>query len=372
MARGSVQHKGGDRWEVSVSLGTDPVTGRRRRRSRTCWGSRQDAERLRTVMLGEVDAQTVTPTTGTVGQVLAAWMELVGDDLSPTTRRRYDGIMANYLRPRWGEVRLTDLRVADLDLWYRSLVAGGLAPSTVRQIHAVLRRALAQAVKWDWIRANPAGSATLPRVIPILADPPAPAELRAVLDDLEVHDPLLLAIAQVAATTGMRRSELCALRWSDVDIDHGEIHVRRALVQTGRVLTMKLPKTNQQRRLAIDGTIRKILAAHRERVDETAEFAGTSRARDGYVFSRSVDGSEPCIPDGISQAWRRACERVGVEARLHDLRHFTATELLAAGVDIRTVSARLGHAKTSTTLDIYAHKVSARDQDAADVMGRLI
>lgn len=376
MARGSIQ-KRDQGYEVVVSLGRDPVTGKRRRQSRLVKGSKEDAERALTEMLSKHDRQAVTPSTGTVGQVLEAWYELAKDDLSPTTVRRYRGIIDTYLLDRWGDVKLTDLRLADVDLWYRALGQGdptkkrrALQPASVRQIHAVLRRALGQGVRWGWLPGNPLTEATLPSLRRPDVDPPPVAEILAVLE--QVDRPDLAVLFTVKVSTGMRRSEMCGLRWRDVDLVDGLIRVRRSVVQVGRQLYEKDTKTHAQRKVSIDVGLVALLQEHRARSEAEAAAAMVDLAPAAFVFSRSPDGLEPLIPDSVTQAWRRYALRAGVSGRLHDLRHASATELLGAGVDIRTVAERLGHRQTSTTLNIYAHAMEARDRDAADTMGRLL
>jgi integrase len=115
-----------------------------------------------------------------------------------------------------------------------------------------------------------------------------------------------------------------------------------------------------------------VLTAHRERMVGRARKAAVVPAADGYVFSPALDLRAPWVPDHFTDAWRRLRAKAEVSGRLHDLRHFAATMLIAAGVPIRTVSGRLGHAQTSTTLNIYAGFVEATDQAAAEVLGQLL
>lgn len=381
MARGSIQDRG-DRWEIVVSLGTDPVTGRRRRRSRTVdkdTHSRRDAEKVLTELLSESDQAVITPTAGTIGQVVEAWLDLVDGELSPTTLRRYRQIVVDYVIPRWGDVRLVDLRVVDLDQWYLSLTRGGpgrraLAASSVRQVHAVLRKALSQAVKWGYLPGNPVRDASLPRLSDDEIDPPSMAEVRSVVAKIaEAGDERMRAIVVLLAATGLRRSEVCGLRWRDLDLEAGELRVRRVIVQVGREVFEKAPKTRSSKRpVSIDPTVVEYLVAYRDLVREHARVSGVTLGGAAWMFSRALDGSTSMIPDSVTQSWRRYARSAQVSARLHDLRHAHATELIAAGVDIRTVASRLGHSQTSTTLNIYSHAMKARDQEAAAIIGPML
>lgn len=178
-------------------------------------------------------------------------------------------------------------------------------------------------------------------------------------------------IVAVAAGTGLRRGELCGLRWSDVDLDGAELVVRRAVVEVAGRVTVKGTKTHQIRRLALSEGLVGVLGRHREAVLERARISEAGWAEDPYVWSRALDASEPLRPGLVTKGWVALCRSVGVEGvRFHDLRHLHATTLIDAGVPVTTVAARLGHAQVSTTTNIYAHAVRARDVEAAAVMDR--
>lgn len=375
MARGSViarPQSGPDAWEVMVSMPRDPLTGKRRRLTQTVRGTKADAERALTALLHRADTQTMAATSGTVAHLLERWFEVGQTAWSVTTIADYRRRIDQHIVPAIGARRLDKLDLATIDHFYRSLSAKGLSPGSVRRVHAVLRRALRQGVRWGWLASNPAAEATLPRAVRPDIRPPSPGELQAVLARIDAHAPDFGALVRFGAMAGLRRGELVALRWRDVDLARGRLHVRRNIVQVGGSRWEKEPKSHQQRKLSLDPVMVAILSAHRERVEDAARSAGVTLAPDAFVWARSPDGAVALVPDSITQTWRRWARSAGCTARLHDLRHFMATELLGAGVDVRTVSARLGHAQTSTTLDIYAHAIEARDQDAAAIIGSLV
>jgi integrase len=176
----------------------------------------------------------------------------------------------------------------------------------------------------------------------------------------------------LAASSGARRGELIALRWKDIDLLRGTLSIERGVVIVDGQLIEQGTKTHQSRRITLDATTREVLGRHRSRMEEAAELAGTAITSDSFVFSESLDGSAPWRPDSTSRAFRSLCHRTGVsEVRLHDLRHYVATRLLTAGVDVRTVAGRLGHRNPSTTLNVYAHFVPETDQEAADALGQI-
>lgn len=187
-------------------------------------------------------------------------------------------------------------------------------------------------------------------------------------------DPDLGALLRVAAVTGARRGELCALRWSDVDLVAGTLVISRAVVgRSNGSVTERQTKTGNRRRIALDPETVDVLDRHRNRCEDRAEVAGGVLADDAFIFSAAVDGSQPWRPDGVSLALRRVRTRLGVSSgTLLSLRHFAATQLLGAGVDIRTVAGRLGHSQPSTTLNRYTEWLQARDQDVADTIGLIL
>jgi integrase len=166
---------------------------------------------------------------------------------------------------------------------------------------------------------------------------------------------------------------MLALRWSDVDLERGVVTIGRGLVQgpDGR-LVEKDTKTHQTRRVALDAPTTAALVDHRAAAVERAEQCGAALADDAFVFAGDVTGTTPWYPDSASRRFRRACDDAGLkDVRLHDLRHYVATRLLSAGVDVRTVAGRLGHRNAATTLNVYSHFVPEADQEAAEILGRL-
>ena len=131
-------------------------------------------------------------------------------------------------------------------------------------------------------------------------------------------------------------------------------------------------KTHADRCLALDRLALAVLTKHRERVEEIASQLDVAVPPDAYILSAEPDCTQPLKPDSLGQAFRRVAERVGVNIRFHDLRHFSATQLIGAGTDVRTVAGRLGHADPSTTLRVYSHAIADRDKAAAQVLGELL
>ena len=182
------------------------------------------------------------------------------------------------------------------------------------------------------------------------------------------------AFVWVTMTTGMRRGEICGLRWSHVDLDHAVLTIRRTVFIGQRgVLQEKDTKTHQQRRVVLDPATVAVLRDHHARAHARAAAIREPLKPDAFVFSAEPDSQLPINPDTATQRYRRMATRLGINTTLHNLRHYTATELISGGVDVRTVAGRLGHGGGgATTLRVYAAWTSEADQRAANIVsGRM-
>ena len=360
---------------MRVEKSRDALTGKRRRVDKTIRGTRREAQRVLNELLVEVDKGHHGGASITLGQLLHQWLELVESDRSPTTLRGYRQTINRNILPTFGDISVKDIKTADLDQFYRGLVRRrGLSPSTVRQIHAIIRRAFRQAEMWGWVNFNPATNATPPRLVKPDMSPPDVQEVRQLIQAAIEWDPAFGHFVHLAATTGARRGELCALRWCNVDLDVGEVTIEKAIVEVpGGGAFEKDTKTHQVRRMALDPATVDILRAQRALSIEFAEFADTEITDESFIFSLEPDGSAPWLPGYVSSHFTKLRTSVGLEGvRLHDLRHFAATRLMAAGAPVRTVSGRLGHANPSTTLSVYSHFVQSSDREYADILGALV
>ncbi len=378
---GSIRKRGERSWELRVYAGRSDKTGKKQYVSRTVKGSRRDAEKQLARLVTRVDDGVITANAGTVGELVELWYSRGELEWSPTTADGYRSIIDRRILPRWGDLPLRRLRTADLDAWYTQLRRQGgkggrpLAPNSVKRIHAVLRTALAQAVRWGWIATNPAAVSTppQPKGRPRHTIPSSDDVGRLVAEAHKTNPPLAVFL-RLAAASGARRGELCALRWRDIDLEGASLTISRSVVNTRHQgVVEKDTKTHAERRLSLDAGTVAVLVKHRDHLIGILDACGAELDPASFVFSHEVDGSESWRPDYASLSFSRLRDRCDLSAvRLHDLRHFNATALLAAGTDIRTVSGRLGHADASTTLDIYAHFVRHADEKAAGNIGNVL
>ena len=372
--RGGLRLQSSGVWELRLEAGRDPVTGRRRQISRTVHGTKREAQLVLNAMVAETDQGHGTGTKATFEQLSVQWLALVANDLSPTTLHRYKNLLKNRILPALGDRSVQAIRTNDLDRLYLGLVNEiGLAPATVRQAHAIIRRAFRQAVLWGWIATNPAANATPPRQVRSELSPPNVTQVGELLKKASEEDPELGRFLHLAASTGARRGEMCATRWRNVDTKLRTLTIEHSITDLPGGPAEKDTKTHANRRLALDPGTLAVFEEQRRAAMLRADEASSVLTRDAYVFSSEPDGLFPLVPGNVTKRFQILRDSLGFgNMRLHDLRHFTATRLIAAGVPVRTVSGRLGHANPSTTLSVYSHFVEASDQEAASVMGELL
>jgi integrase len=228
-------------------------------------------------------------------------------------------------------------------------------------------------VVWGWIGHNPAKQATAPSVGRAEAQPPQLEDAARLLSAAMEESPELGLFLRLAVVLGARRGEIISLRWLDIDLDRGEVLIAGNVVRVPRqALVHKDTKTHAKRRVAVGAGTVEQLRARRVAQAKDALACGTTLAAYAYLFSHVPDGSKPIDPDGITHRFQRLARRLGVRCRLHDLRHFMVTQLVAGGVDWRTVSGRAGHADGHMTLSTYAHFQQAQDRQAAEFMDQLL
>lgn len=389
-----------DRWRITWDLPPDAASGKRQQRTRGGFPTRKVAEAELATVLGQVNAGTyVAPSRQRLGVYLTSWLD--GLRVKPTTLDNYRRCAVGYVIPRLGGVPLSELTAEQVDGLYRHLerhgkragtcrVAGvtcrdhgcspaehdGLAPKSVRHVHVMLRKALQDAADRGYLGRNVAD----------LANPPTQRDARSVRarDKAWTGDQLrsflggtasdrLAPLWQLVATTGLRRGELCGLRWSDVDLDRGRVVVSRTLTETSAGLVEQVDgKTDAaQRSIALDRQTVEALRRWRTRQTEERLAVGPAWTDSGLVFTRE-DGTSH-RPKRLSSVFTETTDRLDLpRIGLHGVRHTYATLALRAGVSPEVVSKRLGHASVVITLTIYAHVFEQDDQAAAEQVAAAI
>lgn len=373
--RGSKRKRSPGVWELRVYTGRDPVTGRPRQKSRTFKGTKTEADTELAKLISEASAGRFAATDVTVGQLLDKYIDhLERKGLSPKTLHNYRRYVENTIRPAIGAKPIRKLSAWDLDGLYASLSDKGKAPATVRLSHAVISGSLAQAVKWGWVSVNVAKMASPPTVRVKKLEPPTAEEVRALVAAAEERKPTLAALIMLAAITGARRGELCALRWTDVDLEAGVLRISRSILDLPDRVEEKATKSHQERTLALGEAGTSLLLLHRQAVLARAAIGEHEVGPGAFVFSERLDCSQPYRPDKVTGFVTRLRNDLKLpHVHLHSCRHFMATQLASRGdVSARTLAGRLGHADASVSLKVYSHFFPPADLEAADHLGRAL
>ena len=371
---GHVRRRGERSWEIKFDLGADPLTGKRRIRYVAFKGTKKAAEiELARLVSQNAAGEGVDPSKSSVGEFLDRWeRDWAAANVGLKTLERYRQLLRLYVKPHIGSVRVQKLRAVHLNELYSALLRSGgrngaaLSPRSVGHVHRVLHRALGHAATWGVVTQNVASLVSPPPVpdeeIKILAE----EQIGAILRHLEGRT--LRPIVSFLLGTGARRGEALALRWGDVDFQRSSIKIERSLEQTKGSLRVKSPKTkNGRRSVSISPWLAAELRSHRARQDERRLSLGLGRGPDESPVFAAWNG-EYRSPSRLSQDFAEAMGTLKIECTLHGLRHTHVSKLIAAGLDVLTISRRIGHASPAITLNVYSHMFANTDTRAAEIM----
>ncbi len=373
--RGNITKRGTKSWRLKFDVGADPLTGKRKYALITVRGTYKQAQQELTRQLAAYhDGTFFEPTKVRLAEWLDQWLA-DQHGLAAKTAERYSQLISAQITPHLGACLMQKLRPTQIKAWHGALLKGGgkkgrpLAARTVGHAHRVLSKALGDAVGLEMLARNVAAAVPPPKI---------EAKEMEILSAREIADLMtklrgrtLYPVAVVALGTGMRRGELLALRWSDVDLDAAKLRVERSLEQTkAGGLRFKAPKTKHGRRtITLPGGAVDVLRDHRRQQLEWRFAHGLGKlADDALVFARP-DG-DPRSPHALTQDWRHLIASLGglPHVTFHALRHSHASALIAANVDVLTISRRLGHGSASITLGVYGHLFSDTDNRAASAI----
>jgi integrase len=393
MSQGHIRPQGTGSWEIKFDLGRDPVTGKRITKYATFRGTKRKAQEELTKLLGQRnDGSYVEPTKMTLAQYLLHWLEVdIDRRVANRTSTRHRGIVEKNIIPKLGHVPVRKLTAVHIEAFEAELQREGwvkprakkkrmeaeegpqqekrgLSPQTVLHIHRTLSQALDHAVRVGVLIKNPARQVKPPRPasreIKILAK----GEIGTLLDAAKGTSLYLPAV--VAVTTGIRRGELLALRWSDIDLKAGILTVRQSLERfkgkDGKYeFNFKSPKTKSSRRtITLPAVTIEALREHQVAQLEGRLKLGLGRDPRGLIFARA-DG-QPLDADALTKGFGRLVAAAKVTPiTLHGLRHTHISHLLMDGLHVKVVSERAGHASVNITLGVYAAYIPSMQADAA-------
>lgn len=363
---GHIRRRGERSWELKFDVGHDPITGKRRIRYSSFKGTKREAQAELTRQLAAVvDSTYVEPTKITITDFVRGRVDQweAAGNITARTAQRYRQLIDNQMAPHIGAKALQRLTRLDVEGWHTTLRNGGLAARTIGHAHRVLGKALKDAEIDGLVVRNVCKLQKAPKV--------ADTEMIIVHDVPTFVDKLrgasLFVQAMIALFTGMRLAEVLALRWSRIDLDGKTLAVREALEWTKKHgIRFKTPKSKAGRRnITLPDILVEALREHRKATLEVRMKLGGGRLPDDALLFANLAG-EPLQPSNVSSDWGDLAERIGEpDITFHGLRHTHASQLIASGVDIVTISKRLGHAKPSVTLAIYAHMFTTDDHKAA-------
>lgn len=390
---------------VRVDAGIDPVTRKRHRLVEHVPANTPNkeavAEEIRVRLVNQVNERRHPRTNATVSQLLDRYLNSFDGAFS--TVNNYRSLRKNHIEPFIGSVRVGALDADILDSLYAELrrcrshctgpfiehrtdrshecdqrcrphTCKPLGRSGIRQVHWMLSGAFRSAIRWKWVGINPVSDAEPGRPPQTNPQPPTARDAARIIAAAAEWDLAWVTLIWLAMTTGARRHELCALRWTDVIVDDDGLAVlwiRRGISPNADGVMAELDtKTHQQRRVTLDPETVAVLEEHRTRIAKRLADAGYELAEDAFVFSATVDHSRFLNPSAVTHRYERLVGKLDIKTTIHKLRHYSATELIKAGVDINTVAGRLGHGGGgTTTLKYYTGWIAEAEQRAAISLG---
>jgi integrase len=364
---GTIYKRRDGRWEAAVSLGG----GRRRR----FYGStrREAADKLRRAQTSLAQGMPLVGERLTLGQCLARWLE---ESARPTLRPRvynsYRQIVSGHLTPALGHVQLAKLTPDAVQVYMNRKLASGLRPNTVRNHHAVLRRALTQAERWGLVPRNVARLVTPPRAPREEVRPLTPEQARIYIRAIEGNR--LEALFQLALCLGMRQGELLGLSWRSLDLEQRTLRIERSLQRYDSAYHLDEVKTDRSRRVVgLPEVLVNVLRTHRSRQLAERMRAGPAWRGTDWELVFTSESGEPLDGQTVRRTFKRTLKAVGLPPqRFHDLRHAAASFMLAQGVPLRVAQEVLGHSTITVTADLYSHLAEAQTRDATERVGSLL
>jgi integrase len=350
-----LKRKGGP--DVWVFRWYDESNGTRTYRKRTIgtvvrFPRRQDAEKIADSLRNNINSEFRVPETVAELATHYCQHELTEEKKAYATIEANSLYLANHIVPRWGTMYLQDVRTVDVEMWLHALT---FAPGTRSKIRNIMSAVFNHAIRHEWMDRNPITKVRVSAKRLREPDVLSPAEFASLVPELDLRE---RAMVMVAGSTGLRRSEFVALTWRDIDLELMQVYVRRSCVRNHFGDT----KTEASRRpVPLHPSVVKCLGTWRE--------VSTYRGDDDFIFpSIRLGGKQPLSPDTLlKKVIRPALLRAGIKDKIigwHSFRHSLATNLRAAGVDLKTAQELLRHANSRTTLDIYTQAISATKREA--------
>ena len=370
---GNLRKRKDGRWEGRYTAGRDPETGRAIYKNVLGKTQAEAKAKLKQAIEEAKGLDAAKAGRYTVGQWMEVWFEHYAKvKVRPSSHQTYRGYIDNHIKPNIGKIPLEKLTSLELQKLYKKLLtsgridrveskkqAKGLSPKTVRNIHQIIASAMKLAKEQRLIVADPTEGCALPKLEHREMKTLPVEQLTSFLR--EAKDSGVFEMYYVELATGLRRGELLGLKWEDIDLEKGNLRVKRQVSRiNGEVVEAPLKTKNAYRALPLAEDTIQVLKQQRKKTGSSP-----------WVFPSPTGG--PISPDSVLHMLHRVLKRAGLpKVRFHDLRHTFATLALQNGVDIKTVSGMLGHFSAGFTLDTYAHVTTAAQKEAAKTMGKVL
>ncbi len=368
---GSIYQRASDGlWIASVNLGYG-LDGKRKRRTFYGKTRKEVAERLKAALREQQQGTLAAARRETVAQYLERWLtECAKPSVRPTTYEGYAVLTRRHLIPALGHLPLQKLDSQHIQALLNAKLEAGYSTRTVQYLLVLLRLSLGKALEWEIVSRNVAKRVDPPRQCRREIQPFTKEQAK--LFRAAVRGDRLEALYTAALALGLRRGEVLGLRWEDVDLEQGTLTVRASLQRVDGKLQLAEVKTRGSRRtVRMPKVALEALRSHRTRQLEEQLAGGTRWKDSGHVFVSTI--GTPLEPRRLNRLFDALLNTAGLpDIRFHDLRHTTATLLLADGVPVKMVSEMLGHSTTSMTLDTYSHVLESMRYEAADKMDELL
>ena len=370
---GSIRKRKDGRWEGRYTAGHDPATGKTIYKNVLGKTQAEVKEKLKRAIEDSAKLDMSKVGQYTVGQWMDVWFENYAKiKVRPSSHQTYRGYIENHIKPNIGSIPLNKLTSLELQKFYKKLLGNGrverieskkqpkgLSAKTVRNINQIISSALNLAIEQKLLLTNPADACALPKLEHREMKTLPVEQLASFLR--EAKESGVFEMYYIELATGLRRGELLGLKWSDIDLEHGNLRVQRQIVRIdGEIVEAPLKTKNAYRTLPLSTDAVDVLKEQKKKCGNSP-----------YVFPSPTGG--PISPDSVLHMLHRVLKRAGLpKVRFHDLRHTFATLALQNGVDIKTVSGMLGHFSAGFTLDTYAHVTTSAQKEAANTMGGVL
>ena len=371
--KGSIKQRSPGSHTITIYLGKDPVTKKKKWHTATIRGSKRDAQTECAKLIAAITGGSFSePNKVTVTEFLERWLGHMTTQVDARTHVGYAEKVRKNIVPLLGQVLLTKLRSDQIEAAYTKALAsgrcdgnGGLSPRTVHHLHRILKQALKQAAKWKLLAVNPCEAVDAPKVE---KKEMKTYDMPQTVDALkEMRQTRFLIAYLLAAMCGLRRGEISALRWKNVDLDACALRVVQTARQIGTKVDYKPVKNTKGRPVALSPIMVYELRAHRARQTEELLRLGIKSTGDSFVFAQP-EGT-PIKPGSITNEWKRLVGKHALPGiRFHDLRHTHATAMLASGIHPKIAQERLGHSTIAITMDLYSHVMPNMQADAVATM----